>query len=238
MSGDILPPKIDDEEREVTLEEFNGNQAAIQKISYLDLVYGALFKPKELFLSMTDNRLPVFKCFVIFSGVTMLNAVTQNLLTPHNFAGMGMFDEVAAEAVPFLSVIGATFAFIIWLGYAGILNLVAELFEGRGSAIKMLCLLALADLPRLIIIPFEVMGSMIKVTSISTLLPVLGAVVYLGWWLYILLIGIKVFNGFGTGKAMVVLAIPLFIAFASLTIVTLAGVGVLVPLLNILSSGG
>lgn len=209
-------------------------------ITFTELIYGTLFKPGETFRKVAKAK-PVFKCFLVFSGVILLNMLTGIILAPHSLAKGGLpanLAEVIGGILPFLAIIGAVFAYLNWVVLAGLFSLFAEFFTGQGSALGIFSVMGLVELPRLATLPLQVIGAVSGKPFLTTFFSILAGFIYFIWWAVLMVIGIREAHSLTTGRAVAVVAAPVFLIALALIVISIAGLGLMMPLLNVLNAGG
>ncbi|MCL4439762.1 MAG: YIP1 family protein, partial [Firmicutes bacterium] len=111
---------------------------------------------------------------------------------------------------PYIGIIGALLAFIGWFMQAGVFHLFAELLGGRGRAVGVLTVLAFADIPRVLVIPFQVISVILVDSLFGRFLTVAVSLLAFIWWAVLLVIGLREIQGFSTGRAVAALLIPMY----------------------------
>ncbi len=203
----------------------NGN---ISRPGLAELVYGVLFTPTATFRSISANP-PLFHGFIVFLVVVALTSLV-NILIPPDFSNVPPeFGEALARAGPFIGIIGALLAFISWFMQAGIFQLFAEFFGGKGRATGVLTVLALADIPGVLVIPFKVVGHFTASSFLGTFVTVAGSLAVFVWGILLLVIGLREIQQFSTGKAVATILIPFGIAGLTAMIIIISLVGAVIP---------
>jgi len=195
-----------------------------------ELVYGILFTPSATFRRVADDP-PLFHGFIIFLTVTILTSLTASLIPP-DVSIPPEFADAYAKVRPFMGIMGALLAFIFWFIQAGVLQVIAEFFEGQGRAIGVLTVLALADIPRVLVIPFQIISYFSAGSFFGSFLTVMASLIALVWWLVLSVIGIREIQRFSTGKAVVTLLTPLAVIIIVIVLITIALVGFITPFIQ------
>jgi len=120
------------------------------------LIYGVLFNPVNTFRRISENP-PLLHGFLIFFGVVTLTSLT-NTLIPPNISDVAELNTVLARTRPLIGIVGALISLIGWFLGAGLFQLLAEFFGGKGRAVGVLTVLALAGIPKVLVIPFQVIN--------------------------------------------------------------------------------
>ncbi len=213
--------------------EQNGNEVNISEASlgFAELIYGVIFTPTATFRSISANP-PLRHGFIAFFIIVALTSLV-NIFLPPDFSKVPPeFREALVKAGPFIGLIGALLAFMSWFIQAGVFQLFAEFLGGKGRATGVLTVLALADIPRVLVIPFRVLGHF---TATSVLGTFLTAAVGLGvfiWGVILLVIGLREIQEFSTGKAVATLLVPFGFAVLAVIIFLISFVGAVVPFAN------
>lgn len=203
------------------------------QLGFAELIYGVLFSPAATFARVSrENHL--FNVFVIFLTVTLVSSVV-------NFLGARDFSDLPPElagaftaAGPYMGILAVVFAFISWFVQAGILQVFAELLGGKGRALQVLTVLALAGIPKAFAIPFQVLGFFFTGSTVSTFLGVAVSLSVIIWSLALMVIGLREVHGLSTGRAVAVLALPLGALGLAFLITAVSLAGFLIPLINII----
>lgn len=180
---------------------------------FLEIVYGVLFEPVGTMKKVAENP-PLTAALLSFTIISLLGAVMGLLafskyLSQGYDAGIDQLLPGAQVLVPVGIFICLIFSYIKWFCYSAIINLVAELLGGRGTARGVFAAFGLAGLPLILIIPFQFLaywyGS--GVFAVTSLLMLVWLV--LGIWSGVLLvIGIREVHMLSTGRSVTVLLIP------------------------------
>lgn len=193
-------------------------------MGFADLVYGVLFNPAATFRSISQEP-PVFQGFIIYLVIVGLTSLV-NALVPPDVSGMSPeVGQIIATLGPFIGIIAALFSFLAWIIKAGVYQLFAELLGGKGRAVGVLTVLALADLPRVLVIPFQIISFYAAESFLSGFLTIAVSLAGFVWGLVLLVIGFREIHQFSTGKAIVNLLIPLGIMLFVIIIMVFALVG-------------
>lgn len=198
---------------------------------FLEIVYGVLFEPVRTMKKVAENP-PLTAALLSFTIISLLGAV-MGLLAFSKFLSQGYdagIDQLLPGAqvlVPAGLFIGLIFSYIKWFCYSAIINLVAELLGGRGSARGVFAAFGLAGLPLILIIPFQFLTYWYGtgVSAVTVLLMLVWLV--LGIWSGIIfVIGIREVHALSTGRSVLVLLIPC-LALVLLLVLSAIGLAVL-----------
>lgn len=96
-----------------------------------------------------------------------------------------------------------------WLG-AAFLHLIAELFGGQGRAAGLLACMGFSYIPRIFIVPFWVIASMLP-EGIRSIILALSVILVSMWTLSLHVVAIREAHGLTTAKSILVLLSPLLL---------------------------
>lgn len=212
------------------MSEYEQNENDV-KTGFFELIYGTLFNPVETFTKVSRNP-PLFQGFIIFIISVLLISVSRILL-PQDMADLS--PEVAgiiSQAGPSVAVLSAIIALVFWFIQAGILQVVAELLGGRGSAVGVLTILALAGIPGVLAIPFQVAGHFLSESFLGSFLALAGNLFSIIWWVIILILGIRQVHGFSTGKSVITVIAPIITFFLIIIVMVITMFAFISPLIN------
>lgn len=202
-----------------------------EKAGFFELIYGTLFNPVDTFTKVSHDP-PLFQGFIIFMISVLLTSVSRILL-PQDMADVS--PEVAAvvsQAGPSVAVFSAIITLVFWFIHAGILQVVAELLGGRGTAVGVLTVLALAGIPGVLAIPFQVAGYFLSESFLGSFLAVAGNLLAFVWWIIILVLGIRQVHGFSTGKSVATVVAPIIALLLIIIVMVVAMFAFIAPLVN------
>lgn len=185
----------------------------------LSLVLDVLAQPADAFRYMAQRRY-----LLLGLAVYTLSQVPLNLAPSLPFtADLGGLRETAPPTVG--SVVGDSIFNIIGLIVAAVpMHIIARLFGGQNSYRQLLQAMGFAALPTLLVAPFAVVAHLADLPLIY----LLALVVALAWSLGLTVIALRETYGFGTGRAVAVLAVDLIV-----TLSVIFGLGVLLSLLTL-----
>lgn len=191
------------------------------RTGFAELVYGILFAPVATFRKIAVEP-PLLYGFAVFLSVTILTSVVSSLV-PSDFSnGSAEIADILSKTRPFIGIIGALLAITGWFVQAGVFQLFAELFGGKGRAIGVLTVLAFADLPRLVAIPFQVIGFFLAGSFGGKFITVAVSLAVFVWWAVLLVIGLREIQHYSTGRAVATVLIPLGVLLLTIIIFTAA----------------
>ncbi|MHB9093533.1 MAG: YIP1 family protein [Eubacteriales bacterium] len=196
-----------------------------------ELIYGVIFTPRVTFRKFTEDP-PLFQGFVVFLLVVILTSLMNTLVPPDFSKGSAELAGALAKTRPYIGIIGALLAFIGWFMQAGVFHLFAELLGGRGRAVGVLTVLAFADIPRVLVIPFQVISVILVDSLFGRFLTVAVSLLAFVWWAVLLVIGLREIQGFSTGRAVAALLIPFGILGLVIIVLTAAIVGFIAPFMG------
>lgn len=190
-----------------------------------DLIYGVLFAPGRTFDQVAQNP-PLATAAVLYIVLNLLEGLAGFLTAPLYFEGLSMplpgasGDDLVRSLVPLLFLGGLIYALAKWFLMSGLLHLLAELLGGRGRARGVFTVYALACLPTVLIIPFNIFVLLLFADPWrSGLAGLLGFGVFV-WSLVLLVLGLGRVHGLSTGKAALVVLTPALVML-TLLIITL-----------------
>lgn len=199
---------------------------------FLEIVYGVLFEPVRTMKKVAENP-PLTAALLSFTIISLLGAVmgllafSKFLSQGYDAAGIDQLLPGAQVLVPAGLFISLIFSYIKWFCYSAIINLVAELLGGRGSARGVFAAFGLAGLPLILIIPFQFLAYWYGtgVFAVNVLLMLVWLV--LGIWSgLIFVIGIREVHALSTGRSVLVLLIPC-LALVLLLVLSVIGLAAL-----------
>ncbi len=211
----------------------------------LEIVYGVLFQPGKAFRQLADRPIGWVGAFA-FLLATVVNFAAGLILAPASpgaatggallgSPGGGTFDPtVVANAILSLRArlgwaifpMDLAVGLAMWLLGAAVVHLASELIGGEGRASSLLALMGLAKLPYVFVAPLALVARYTWPGVAS-----LGGVVILIWVLALYIVAIGANYGFGTGRAVAALVLPLMATLAAIMVVFFTTALALVPML-------
>jgi hypothetical protein len=220
----------------VTIDEGNVVQQQDARVfvpapGFLEIVYGVLFEPVRTMKKVAENP-PLTAALLSFTIISLLGAVMgllafSKFISQGHDAGIAQLLPGAQVLVPAGLIIGLIMSYIKWFCYSAIINLVAELLGGRGTARGVFAAFGLAGLPLILIIPFQFLAYWYGtgVSAVTVLLMLVWLV--LGMWSGIIfVIGIREVHALSTGRSVLVLLIPC-LALVLLVVLSVIGLAAL-----------
>ncbi|WP_418791152.1 YIP1 family protein [Phosphitispora sp. TUW77] len=199
------------------------------RLGFAELVYGTIFSPAVTFARVSrENHL--FNGFIIFLTVTLLSYVVNFLNARNYYDLLPRLSEPIIAVIPYLGILATVSTFLFWFIQAGILQVFAELLGGKGNALQILTVLALAGIPKVFAVPFQVLGAFLP-GPVATIVPAI-VVILLGWSVALIVIGLREVHGISMGRAVAVLVIPIGVLSLVFLIIAVSMVGFLIPLIN------
>lgn len=195
----------------------------------VELLYGVIFAPTAAFRRMSQEP-PLFYGFIVFSGVAVLTSLVKNLVPPEVSNLPPEFADILTKAGPYLGLVSIILAFLGWFVQAGVFQLTAEFMGGTGRATGVLTVLAFADIPRVLIIPLQIISYFAANTLPGRFLGVAGSLGVIIWSAILLVIGLREVQRIPTGKAIAILVIPVGILMGIIVILTAALLGLVYPI--------
>lgn len=182
-------------------------------LGFLDLIYGVLFDPRVTFRRVALQP-PIGPAIFIFTLVNLVGA-TMGVFAGYRLAihgpgtpGMHMAWLMQA-AGPVMAATGLIFQYLKWLVVSAVMHFAAELFGGRGRAVGILSVTALASLPALVLAPVDLILLSLGARGLS----VAGIVALTGlgsfvWSVILVVLGLREVYGFSTGRAILAVFLP------------------------------
>jgi len=178
--------------------------------SVLEFIYGILFAPRATFGRLSDRpplafgliTAAVVSVLLLLANVRSLAAVLSQIVAPQ----AGLLAGMLAVALLPLAALGFLFT-------AATYDFTAQLLGGRGTAVGLMALLGLAELPRLALLPV--------VAFVDAAWVVILVAVGVTIWVAVLrVLAIMALYRIGTGRAVVtVAAVPVLVAIVATVIV-------------------
>lgn len=195
-----------------------------------ELIYGVLFSPVKTFRRISKEP-PLLHGFLIFFGVLILTSLT-NTLVPPSLPNSTELNTTLARTRPFIGIIWALFALLGWFLEAGLFQLLAEFFGGKGRAVGVLTVLALAGIPKVLAIPFQVFSYFLEGSLLGRSFVIAASIIAFLWWAVLLVIGLREIQEYSTARSLATLLIPLGILVLTIIIFALAVVGLIIPFMD------
>ncbi|HAG08923.1 MAG TPA: YIP1 family protein [Desulfotomaculum sp.] len=199
-----------------------------EKPGFLELIYGVLLDPRPT-IRQVAGQPPVGLTVLIFTLVSVVNVLSSVLVTVGKgnlvFPGLPQTAVQTIHAlIPVIILLWLGLKYLQWFVYSGVLHLVATLLGGRGYAQGVFAVTGLAILPSLFIVPLNLLFYWIMTPSFTIIVTLLSLLIYV-WGIILVIIGLREVYNFSTGKALLVLFLPLIaiIFFAIATLIILAG---------------
>lgn len=202
---------------------------------YAELVYGTIMSPVSTFRRISTEP-PLFKSFIIYIVVVILAALTGAII-PESSVVPSELSEVTIQAGPYLSVIAVLGNLVLWFLQGGVYQIFGELLGGTGKGLTTLTVLALAEIPRALLIPFQVLNYFLGESGISSFIYTVLTIGFMIWSGFILIIGLRETQKISTFRSVISVLAPIIIAIL-LIILLLAGLIVfLYPMIGSLNGG-
>lgn len=203
------------------------------RLSIIDLIYGLLFSPTATFQKISAQP-PLSHAFIIFTTVTLIGIMFTVLAPPVNLDLPSDMPPEMAQMVmammPYIGLIGAFFAFLIWFVLAGILQLFSEFLGGRGKALEVFTVLGLSELPNIFSGPIYLLTNYLGKSTLATFLTISSGLLIFIWRFILIVIGLREVHGYSTGRAVVTVLAPAIILFLFIVVVVVALVGMMIPM--------
>ena len=170
--------------------------------SFLETIYDVLFKPKAAMEYIAEKKL---------TGQA-LAMFTIGMLVPVWAVYTGI------KGTPAMPVLGGMFALhffgslVFWILGAAILNFVAELAGGRGTAVGLFAAMGFSHLPRVAVIPLGVIAALLPDGVRGLAFGAIGVLVVI-WTLMLNVAAIRGAHGLSASMAVLVLFAPILALF-------------------------
>lgn len=188
--------------------------------SPVDIIYGILFLPGKAMRDLAVDP-PLGTAVLVFLAVSLLSALAATI-TP----GMPSAGRLSASLLLLLIL---AFQFLGWFLGTAVLQLTAELLGGKGRGRTLLALLGLANLPMAFQPPAALIGRLAGSGAAELLLSTALGV----WSLVLAAIAIRESHRVSTGRAVLVLLLPLVaVVTLILLVAVLASAALLAPFLG------
>lgn len=185
--------------------------------SFLETIYDVLFKPKAAMEYIAEKKL-TGQAFVMF---------TIGMLVPVWAVYTGI------KGAPAMPVVGGMFALhffgslMFWILGAAVLNFVAELAGGRGTAVGLFAAMGFSHLPRVVVIPLGVIAALLPEGLRGLAFGAIGLLVVI-WTMALNVAAIRGAHGLSTPMALLVLFTPILALFGAI-IAAIVFVGSAIP---------
>lgn len=185
--------------------------------SFLEIIYDVLFKPKAAMEYIAEKKLTG-------QALTMF---TIGMLVPVWAVYTGI------KGTPALPVLGGMFALhflgslAFWILGAAVLNFVAELAGGRGTAVGLFAAMGFSHLPRVAVIPLGVIAALLPDGLRGLAFGAIGLLVVI-WTLALNVAAIRGAHGLSAPMATLVLFAPILAVFGAV-IAAIVFVGSAIP---------
>ncbi len=182
------------------------------KQDFLDLVYGVLFNSAATFRNLADAP-PIGQAVLVLFILTLSNGIVSFSFFRLTFRDIPGVDPMIAQVLtgifPVVLILALVFTGLRWFISGAVLHLLAELLGGRGTPKGTLTVCALAGLPGVFLIPFELLVRLFRVPEIAAaVLSGLAGVVVLAWGAVLLVIGLREIHRFSSGNAVLTIITP------------------------------
>ncbi len=181
-------------------------QEAPGRVEPVDVIYGIFARPDETLAALAANPRPWlgFLSYALVSFISSAQTVLQLRQT-------GVAAATGLGGVIFMTTVAGLVA---WLVAAGVMNLTAEIFGHRGSALGLITVLGVAIIPAAIMVPLRVATRLLGLRSLAGL----GGLAIGIWTLILQVKAIKHNYGVSPGRAFTI-----FIAPFALILVVIVG---------------
>lgn len=165
---------------------------------FLELLYDVLFSPAAAMRQIAARR-PVGQAVAAFLLSIVIPAMAIYFVVQSTAAGRwaGAFFAVAVCV-----------RFAMWFVGSAVLQLIAEFFGGRGSALGLFAAIGFAHVPLIFMVPLAV-AAMLLPSGLGPLALAAGGLALVFWVLGLTVVAIQGAHGLSAAKAVLVLLTPL-----------------------------
>lgn len=172
----------------------------------LELVYEVLLQPVATFRDLPERR-PVGATVILF----LFNLLTTLVVTTAT-VGRNLPPFLAGFLSSFTLTMGFLTALAAWVGVAGVLQILAELFGGQGRGFDLWLATALAALPGIFYVPVNLLT-----TFLGAKKSILVIALFL-WQVILTTLAVREIHRLSTLRAMIVVLLPILFFLLSLVI--------------------
>ncbi|MEW6523196.1 MAG: Yip1 family protein [Bacillota bacterium] len=164
----------------------------------LEFIYGTLFQPVPTARRLAEER-PLGMAALVYLTATALTG-------SFNIIGLSRQVNVAVLAVvpAAMVMVLVTLSVAVWLVYTGLLQIIAELFGGRGKGLSLLAATGFAGLPS-IFMPVVGLISRAAGWGLEALFSLLLSV----WAMVLMVIAVRESHQLSTGRSILTVLAPL-----------------------------
>ncbi|WP_425059707.1 hypothetical protein SCACP_03080 [Sporomusa carbonis] len=165
--------------------------------SFLETIYDVLFKPKQAMQYIAEKKLTG-------QALTMF---TIGMLVPVWAVFAGVKGAIGTSAFGLLFAIHFAGSLVLWVVGAAVLNFIAELAGGQGTALGLFAALGFSHLPRVAVMPLWVIASLLPVGVQGMAFGLIGLIVVV-WTFSLNVAAICGAHHLSSAKAVLVLLAP------------------------------
>ena len=165
---------------------------------FLENIYDVLFKPRAAMETIAEKKL-TGQALVMF---------TIGMLVPVWAVYTGIKGTPGVPGIGSLFALHFICSLFFWILGSSILNFIAELAGGRGTAVGLFAALGFSHLPRIAVIPLGVIAALLPDDLRGIAFGVIGLIVVI-WTLLLSVAAIRGAHGLSGAKAVLVLLAPL-----------------------------
>lgn len=174
--------------------------------SFLETIYDVLFKPTTAMRYIAEKKL-TGQAFAMF---------TIGMLVPVWAVYTGIKGTPGVPALGIMFVLHLIGSLTFWVVGASVLNFIAELAGGRGTAVGLFAALGFSHLPRVVVMPLWVIAALLPNGLRGIAFGIVGLIVVI-WTLSLNVAAIRGAHDLSGVKAVLVLVTPI-LAFLSVVI--------------------
>ncbi len=166
--------------------------------SFLETIYDVLFKPTTAMQYIAEKKLTGQALTIFIIG----------MLVPVWAVYTGIKDTPGVPALGVMFVFHLIGSLVFWVLGASVLNFIAEMAGGRGTAVGLFAALGFSHLPRVAVIPLWVFAALLPNGLRGIAFGAVGLIMII-WTLSLSVAAIRGAHGLSGAKAVLVLVTPM-----------------------------
>jgi len=202
---------------------------------FLELIYGVLFEPAAVMRRVAADP-PFGTALLIFTLVNLIDALMSAVIAARAGAGgLPGTPLFARSAVSVMIAVGLILQYVKWFAVSALVHLTAGLLGGRGRAVGLMTVTALAVLPAVLLVPVNLILLLFGVRSVAPVMLLLGLAV-LVWSAGLVVLGLREEYGLNTARALLAVLLPpaaLLVVAVILILIMAVGAAAVFPFANI-----
>lgn len=165
---------------------------------FLENLYDVIFQPATAMRQIAAGRL----------AGQGLAAFLVSVLIPAGAAYFVLQAMGLAKVFPLILLLHIVGRLVVWFIGAAVLQLIAELYGGKGTALGLFAAIGFAHLPWIFAVPLWVLAILLP-AGLAVMTFAVSIVIVISWMLVLIVLAIKGSSGLSTARAVLVLATPL-----------------------------